>query len=108
MQEQLMEILLAPQVIGLSAGIVAVLHFVGLIPLKKGTLGKHPKWRRFLPLLPLVLGIGGAFLMGAITGDEAQKIQTPIITGCWAGFVAAHGRKVLKRFAVDKLESKDS
>ena len=101
----LVELLLAPRVIALSAGIVAVIHFVGLIPVGHmgGTLGKHKTWRRFLPLLPLLLGIGGAFLVENF-GADAQQINNPIITGCWAGFVASHGRKIFKHLIVNKLK----
>jgi len=107
MQEQLMDILLTPQVIALAAGIVAVLHFVGRIPLGKSTLAKHRKWRRILPLLPLVIGVAAAFLMGRVFGDAEQQIQTPILTGCWAGFIASHGRKVLKRFVMGRFAQEE-
>ena len=111
MEAQLISILLDPEIIALSAGIVAVLHFIGLVPVGEGILANHPKWRRVLPLLPLVLGIGGAFLLRTVgsvdtmDGTGANPIQTPILAGCWAGFVAAHSRKILKRLVVDKLES---
>ena len=100
MNLSLVEILLAPKVLALSAGIFAVLHFVGLVPVRKSTLGKHKTWRRFLPLLPLLLGIGGACLMG----NSGETIDNPIIAGCWAGFVAAHGRKIFRSVIINKLQ----
>lgn len=103
MTVSLVELLLAPKVIALSAGIVAVIHFVGLIPVGKKTLSKHKTWRRFLPLLPLLLGVGGAFLIEN-WGADAQQINNPIITGCWAGFVASHGRKIFKHLVINKLK----
>ena len=95
----IMSILLTPQVLGLSAGIIAVLYGIGKIPLKGDkTVGKSVWWRKVLPIVPLALGVAGAFTMGG--GDT---IETPVITGLWAGFVAAHGRKVVKRLLVDNL-----
>ena len=103
MNLSLVEHLLDPRIIALSAGIIAVIHFIGLIPVGKITLGKHKRWRRFLPLLPLLLGIGGAFLVENF-GANAQQINNPIITGCWAGFVASHGRKIFKHLVINKLK----
>ena len=96
----LIDILLHPRIIALSAAIIAVLHFVGLIPIGTCTIAKHRAYRRFLPLLPLLLGIGGAFLMG----NFGEQIDNPIIAGCWAGFVAAHSRKVFKTVIINKLQ----
>lgn len=101
---KLVDILLAPQVIALAAGIIALLFGLGKIPVKKNTLGKLRWWRRILPILPLVLGIAGAFLIGQANGDGAQPFGHPLVLGLWAGFLAAHGRKIVKRLFVDKVE----
>jgi len=99
----IIETLLTPQVLGLSAGIIAVLFGLGKIPVGDKTLGKLNWWRKVLPLLPLVLGVAGAFLPGVVE-TEPGAWGTAILVGLWAGFVAAHGRKVVKRLLMDKLK----
>jgi len=94
--------LLTPQVLAISAAIVALLWGVGQVKLGKGKLADNKWWRKFLPIIPLALGVAGAFAVGQF-GDGAEKVQEPILTGLWAGFVAAHGRKIIKRLVKDKL-----
>lgn len=106
MQLDLVNILVTPQVLVIAAAIVAVLHFAGRIPVKGGALGKRRAWRRILPVLPVVLGIGAAFLPGVLTAEDGSVPAwgTRLLIGAWAGLVAAQGRKVLKRAFVDKIE----
>lgn len=100
----LTSILLTPQILSLAAGIVAILWGLGKMPVGDGTLAKLGWWRRLLPVMPLVLGVGGAFMPGVVT---AEGWGTMILAGLWAGFVAAHGRKIIKRTAkLDKLGGK--
>ena len=106
METKLTEILLAPEVIILAAAIIALLEGVGKVPLKKGKLAKAVWWRRMLPIAPLVLGVLGAFAISWFN-EDVEMIGTPILSGLWAGFVAAHGRKVVKRLVIDKLKEKD-
>lgn len=103
METKLVEILLAPEVIILAAAIIALLQGVGQIQTNGGKLAKNVWWRRVLPIMPLVLGVVGAFGIGKFNGDVAP-LGTPVLTGLWSGFVAAHGRKVVKRLVVDKLK----
>ncbi len=105
MQDRLLDVLLAPEVIALAAGIVALLFGLGKIPMRKGCLGTNKVWRKILPLLPLVLGVGGAFVIGQANGEEAKPFGHPLILGLWAGFLAAHGRKIVKRLCVDKVSA---
>lgn len=102
MREQLFEILLAPEVIVLSAAIIAMLYGLGKIPIPNSTLEKNRIWRRVLPVLPLVLGVVGALMIGC--NDDVQRPTAhAVLIGLWAGFVAAHGRKIVKRLVLDKL-----
>ena len=95
----------------LSAGIVAVLFFLGKIPAGSGPKDKtlllrdNKIWRRFLPILPLIIGVGAAFAPG-ITKIPREEWGSIIIFGIWCGFLASHGRKILKRVTLDKLEDK--
>ncbi len=99
------KILLTPQVLMLAAGIVAVLWAVGQIPITKKTrLAKHWLWRNLLPVLPVVMGGAGAFLPGVVCADDPCQWGTKLLVGIWAGFVSAHGRKIFKRLAVDRLK----
>ena len=103
----LVEILITQEVLLLSAGIVAVIFGLGRIPIgKKDNLRDNPWWRRFLPIVPLILGIGGAFLPGVIGGEDPVAWGSKFLVGLWAGFVAAHGRKIIKRMAIDKLDDR--
>jgi hypothetical protein len=98
----LVSILLTPQVAVLAAGIVAVLYAVNKMLPK---LRKKPIWRRALPVLVLLLGCAGAMMPGVVTGEEGEAIAwgSKLLTGLWAGFIAAHGRKLLKRWVIDKF-----
>lgn len=99
----IVETLVTPQVLALAAAIVAVLFGIGKAA---PALWKKPWWRRLLPLTPLVLGIGGAFLPGVIAHDEGAW-GTVILAGLFAGFLASHGRKIFKRLLIDKMKSEE-
>jgi branched-subunit amino acid transport protein len=105
----LVSILITPQVLAIAAATVACLYFAGQMPLRRGKLSGARWWRRILPVLPIALGIGAAFLPGVLVGEDGSTITwgSRILIGAWAGLVAAQGRKVIKRLAVDKLEAKD-
>lgn len=99
--QDLTAILLTQEVIALSAGIFAVLVTLNrTVSIKGRRLARVPKWWRIMPLLPLVLGVAGAFLPGVV--PNAAGWGTQVLVGLWAGFVAAHGRKIFKRLVTDK------
>lgn len=106
MQLDLVNILVTPQVLVMAAAIVAVLHFAGKIPTNAGALARRRPWRRVLPVLPIVLGTGAAFLPGVLTAADGTVPEwgSRLLIGAWSGLVAAQARKVLKRLLVDKLE----
>lgn len=106
METKLLDTLLAPEIIALAAAIIALLFGLNKVPLKKTTLGKLRWWRRLLPILPLIFGVAGAFTMGRMNGDSdsGMPFHHPLLLGLWAGFLAAHGRKVVKRLFVDKVD----
>jgi hypothetical protein len=64
------EILLTKEVLAAAAAIVALLWWVGRIPVGEtpGGLLRRVRdcvwWRRLLPLLPMALGVGVAYLPG--------------------------------------------
>ena len=103
MEKQLFDILLAPEVIALSAAIIALLYGLGKIPIPRSTLEKNRIWRRILPVLPLVFGVAGALMIGGVDDEAPKPMAHEILLGLWAGFVAAHGRKIFKRLVLDKL-----
>ena len=105
----LVSILITPQVLAIAAGVVAILYFLGQIPLRRGKLAKERWWMRILPLLPIVFGICGAFLPGVLEREDGTSMTwgNQLLIGSWSGLVASQGRKVFKRLAVDKLEKKD-
>lgn len=105
----LVGVLITPQVLAIAAATVAVLYFLGRIPVRRGRLAKAGWWRRILPVLPIALGIGAAFLPGVLAGEDGAAMPwgTRLLVGAWAGLVAAQGRKVFKRLLVDKFEPKE-
>jgi 4-amino-4-deoxy-L-arabinose transferase-like glycosyltransferase len=108
METKLLDTLLAPEIIALAAAIIALLFGLNKVPIRKTTLGNLRWWRRLLPILPLVFGVAGAFTMGQMNGDAGMPFHHPLLLGLWAGFLAAHGRKVVKRLFVDKVEKADA
>ena len=108
----LQSILFTKEVLFLSAAIVALLFFLGKIPVGGLSAKKKPKllwnnvvWRRLLPIVPLFVGTGAAFAPG-VTKIPIEEWGNIIVFGIWCGFVASHGRKILKRAILDKLEGK--
>jgi len=102
----ILQVLLTPQVLMLAAGIVAILWAIGQIPIGKGSkLARHWLWRNLLPLLPVVLGTCGALLPGVACGESACTTGTKVLAGVWSGFIAAHGHKTFTRIAIDKLRA---
>lgn len=104
---EITSVLLTPQVLMLSAGIVALLWGLGTIPISKiKTLKDNWIWKKLLPLMPIALGAVGAFLPGVTCGggDTCQEWGARLLVGVWSGFAAAHGRKIFKRIVVDKLK----
>lgn len=105
----IVSMLVTQQVLALAAGITALVWGIGSIPTKnKNRLRDSKVWRRILPLVPLVLGVGGAFLPGVVTGEDGSAVPwgEAVVVGLWTGFLAAHGRKVIKRLAIDKLDDR--
>ncbi len=99
----IVETLVTPQVLALAGAIVAVLFGIGkAFP----ELRKKAWWKKILPLMPLVLGVGGAFLPGVIAHDEGMW-GTLVLAGLFSGFMAAQGRKIFKRLLVDKMKSEE-
>jgi hypothetical protein len=97
------KILINEQVLWLAGGIFALLWGAGKVPISKTMkLGKWWLWRDLLPVLPLLLGVAGAFLPGVVDMPP-EEWGIRIVFGLWTGFVAAHGRKILKRGTVDRI-----
>lgn len=105
MEVQLFEILMDRQVLSMSVAIIALLYGVGKIPIPGSTLERNRLWRRVLPVLPLALGVAGAIATSAASDDADPSVAHSVMLGLWAGFVAAHGRKIVKRLIVDKIAS---
>jgi len=99
----IVETLVTPQVLALAAAIVAVLFGIGKAA---PVLRKKKWWLKLLPILPLVLGVGGAFLPGVITHD-AGSWGSLVLAGLFAGFLASHGRNIFKRLLIDKMKSEE-
>jgi len=93
----------------LALAVVALIWFAGRIPIGEAKNGRLRRlkdsktWRRILPLLPLALGVGGAFLPGVLGLEPGRAWGEMIVVGIWAGFIGAHGRKIVKRALVDRL-----
>jgi hypothetical protein len=105
----LVSILITPQVLAIAAATVAVIYFLGQIPLRRSKLVHARWWRRILPLLPLAIGVVMAFLPGVLPKEVAlsKGWGTNVLVGLWSGLVASHGRAVFKRLVLDKLEPKE-
>jgi len=99
---QLVEILLTPLVLGVAAGIVALMYAIGQVPVGEKRLRQKVIWRKLAPIIPLVLGIVGVFMPGVV--EDSPGWGHTLLVGLWAGFVASHGRKIAKRLLVDKLK----
>jgi len=105
----LVSILITPQVLAIAAATVALIYFLGQIPFRRSKLVNARWWRRLLPLLPLAMGVGMAFLPGVLPADVSlsKGWGTNVLVGLWSGLVASQGRAVFKRLVVDKLEPKE-
>ena len=105
--DNLYSVLFTKEALFLSIAIVGLLFFVGKIPIgKKSKLLRSNKvWRRILPILPLFIGVGAAFAPG-VSNIPLEQWGSIIIFGVWCGFVASHGRKILKRGILDNLEER--
>ena len=104
-----MSLLVTKQVLAFAAGIVALVWGIGMIPLKGGRrFNKNKFWLKVLPLVPLLLGVGGAFLPGVLVTPEGDPVPwgEAVVTGLWTGFIAAQGFKIFKRLLVDKLQDR--
>ena len=99
----LINVLMTKEVVAICVGIVGVMHFIGMIPVKEKRLKNLVAWRRVAPVLPLFLGIGAAFFPGAVDGESVQW-GTKILIGIMAGFTSAHSRKIVKRLLVDRFD----
>lgn len=70
----------------------------GLVAVVSGLRAVFPhvfetKWgQRLLPLLPMALGVGGAFLLGSHI--DATTVQMKVGVGLLAGLVAAQSYKI--------------
>jgi hypothetical protein len=96
--ETLFASLLTAQVLTISAAVVALLFSLGRFTIKGIPLDKNKIWKKILPILPLVLGILGAFAPGVLgSADEPVSIGSKILIGLWAGLVASQSRTIVKR-----------
>jgi hypothetical protein len=90
---------LDPKIGLVVAAVAAIILGVNKIPMSKTrTLGQVWWWRRILPVVPIALGIGLAFIPGVIEGTAGSRLLLGII----AGVAAAHARKVLNRTVAGK------
>lgn len=102
-----LSILVDPQILLISAAIMAVLAAVGrIVGPSKGRLADAPAWRRILPLLPLVLGVAFVLIPGAYPGYQGAPtaIGSQILAGLWAGFVASNAKQLFTRTILGKLD----
>jgi len=101
--------LLTKEVLAAAAGIVALLWGLGTIPIGESPDGRLRRlrdakwWRRLLPLLPLGLGVAVAYMPG-VAQIPLDQWGAVLVFGLWVGFVASHGRKLIKRLVLDRLE----
>lgn len=106
MNLDLTAILFTKEVAIIAAAIFALVFFLGKLPAGKRQLGQTRVWSKLVPVLPLALGIGAAFLPGVIPLAEGQTLGSAwgnlVLIGVWAGLVASQGRKIFKRLLVDK------
>ena len=104
---ELIESLLTPFVLSVSAGIVAIMYGIAMIPVgPSGNVRDTKVWKRVAPIIPLLLGVGIMFAH-RLFGGEGEDIGSPVMTGLWAGFVASHGRKLVKRLVIEKFDGND-
>lgn len=97
--QNLFDSLLTPQVLTISSAIIAVLFSLGKFTVGGVPLNKKKLWKKILPLLPLVLGVVGAFLPGVLgSAEEPVSIGSKVLIGLWCGLVASQSRNILKRF----------
>lgn len=91
----------------LAAGIIAVMFFVGSIPIKGGIakLRDHKIWSNWAFFLAVVLGVAGAFMPG-VCDMPIEQWGSILIFGCLAAGCAMAGRKVLFPIFMAKLEGK--
>lgn len=108
---ELTEYLLSKEIVVIAAGIVAALHFAGLIPFRKRRLGQTRVWSKLLPVLPMLLGVGAVLLPGVVALGDGHTVRSSwgnlVLLGVWAGLVASQGRKVFKRGLVDTFNPAD-
>lgn len=93
-------VLWQPPILMLAASVFAVLESLGRIVIRGRRLALRRTWRMVLPVLPLLLGCGGAFLPGTLPDCTGWGSQ--VIAGIWAGLLAVQGRKIVLRWFVDQ------
>jgi hypothetical protein len=98
--ETLFSSLLTPQVLTISAAIVALLFSLGKMKINEVPLASSRKYKKILPLLPLILGVIAALAPGVLGSgaDEPVSIGSKVLIGLWCGLVASQSRNIVKRF----------
>ena len=91
----------------LTAGVLAVMLFVGSIPIKGGSakLREHNIWKNWAFFLTVVFGVGGAFMPG-VCDIPLSQWGSVVIFGFLGALGAMGGRKLLLPVFLSKLEGK--
>jgi hypothetical protein len=96
---EILDVLVTKEVLIIAAGIIAVLTAVQkAVP----ELRKAHWWRRLLPFVPLILGVGASFIPG-ISAEELGPREL-VLMGLWAGFLSSHCRKIFKQAVLGRIK----
>ncbi len=101
------ESIITPQMAALAAGVIAVMLFIGRIPIRDGKakLNEMNWWKQWGIFLMFALAVGGSFMPGVHDISYAEW-GSILVHGATTGMVALLGRTILKPIILARLEGK--
>lgn len=103
--ESIFSSIITPGMAGLAASAIAIMLFIGRIPISGKRINKTKFWKNWGEFILVILCIGGSFAPG-INDISKSEWGSVLVFAAVSALVAHLGRKLLKPIVISRIEGK--